>query len=147
MVTALLKNYRQSPKKVRMVADVIRGKKVTEAMEMLTFVDKRSALPIQKLLKSAVANAAHNHGLNSVNDLFIKEIRVDDGITYHRMMPRARGSGAPIKKRCSHVKVVLDIKNSSTKSVKSEKVAEAKEVKSEDKKEKKVSKKVTKAKK
>ncbi|HRY31215.1 MAG TPA: 50S ribosomal protein L22 [Candidatus Paceibacterota bacterium] len=110
MATAELKNHRQSPKKVRMVADVIRGKKVVEAIDMLTFVDKRSALPIQKLLRSAVANASHNHGLNKVEDLYIKEIRVDDGITFHRMMPRARGSGAPIKKRSSHIRIVLDVK-------------------------------------
>jgi len=97
MATAELKNYRQSPKKVRMVADVIRGKRVVEALDLLTFVDKRSALPIQKLLKSAVANAAHNHALNNIEELFIKEIRVDDGITFHRMRARARGSGAPIK--------------------------------------------------
>jgi large subunit ribosomal protein L22 len=124
MVTAELKNYRQSPKKVRMVADIIRGKKIVEALDMLTFIDKRSALPIQKLLKSAVANASHNHGLNNIDELFIKEIRVDDGITFHRMMPRARGSGAPIKKRSSHVKVVLDIKTSSVK--KAEKVTKTK---------------------
>ncbi len=89
---------------------MIRGKKVVEAIDMLTFVDKRSALPIQKLLRSAVANASHNHGLNKVEDLYIKEIRVDDGITFHRMMPRARGSGAPIKKRSSHIRIVLDVK-------------------------------------
>ncbi len=137
MVTAELKNYRQSPKKVRMVADVIRGKRVVEALDMLTFVDRRAAEPIQKLLKSAVANASHNYGLNNIEELFIKEIRVDAGITFHRMMPRARGSGAPIKKRSSHVKIVLDTKNPKTKSVKEEVKADKVEVaalKIEDKK-------------
>jgi large subunit ribosomal protein L22 len=118
MVTAELKNYRQSPKKVRMVADVIRGKRLVEALDMLTFVDRRAAEPIQKLLKSAFANASHNHGLNKIEDLYIKEIRVDDGITFHRMMPRARGSGAPIKKRSSHIKIVLDVKAAPVKKAK-----------------------------
>ncbi|HMP67493.1 MAG TPA: 50S ribosomal protein L22 [Candidatus Paceibacterota bacterium] len=110
MVKAELKNYRQSPRKVRFVVDAIRGKKVSDAIDILSIVTKRASLPIKKLLDSAVANAEHNHGLKS-QDLYIKEIRVDAGITMHRHMPRARGSASAIKKRSSHVLVVLDTKN------------------------------------
>lgn len=110
MVKAELKNYRQSPRKVRFVVDAIRGKKVSDALDMLTLVTKRASLPITQLIKSAVANAEHNFNLKS-EDLFIKEIRVDAGITMHRHMPRARGSAFAIKKRSSHVLVVLDTKS------------------------------------
>lgn len=95
MVKAELKNYRQSPRKVRMVVDVVRGKKVKEALNILTVTTKRSSLPIKKLVESAIANAKHNFNLEAEN-LFIKEISVNEGVTAHRWMPRARGSAAPI---------------------------------------------------
>jgi large subunit ribosomal protein L22 len=106
MVNASLKNYRQSPRKVRLVVDAIRGKGVTEALNILTFTVKRSSDPVKKLLNSAIANAKHNHGLDEEN-LFVKEIRVDEGITMKRYRARARGSAAPIRKRTSHVNIVL----------------------------------------
>jgi large subunit ribosomal protein L22 len=109
MVTAELKNYRQSPRKVRLVADAIRGKKVAEALDILLIATQRAAAPLKKLVESAIANAEHNHSLKS-EDLFVKEIRVDEGVTLHRWRARARGRAAPIKKRCSHVKIVLDTK-------------------------------------
>jgi large subunit ribosomal protein L22 len=105
-VTATLSNYRQSPRKVRLVADLVRGKKVEEALQQLQFLAKRAGDPVQKLIKSAMANAEH---LNIKKDgLFIKELRVDKGVVLHRFMPRARGRAFPIKKRTSHVVVVLD---------------------------------------
>ncbi len=106
MVTAELKNYRQSPRKVRLVVDAIRGKKLEDAILALSFMPKRASLPIQKLLQSASANATHNFNLKPA-DLFIKEITVDGGPIIKRSMPRARGRAFPIHKHTSHVKVVL----------------------------------------
>ncbi|HMO79024.1 MAG TPA: 50S ribosomal protein L22 [Candidatus Paceibacterota bacterium] len=114
MIKAELKNYRQSPRKVRFVADAIRGKKIKEAKDILSVITKRSALPLKKLLDSAIANAKHNFNIDSEN-LYIKELRVDSGITMHRMMPRARGSAFAIKKRSSHVLLVLDQKKVNNK--------------------------------
>jgi large subunit ribosomal protein L22 len=115
MVKAELKNYRQSPRKVRMVVDVIRGKKVKEALNVLTLTTKRSSLPIKKLVESAIANAKHNFNLESA-DLFVKEISVNEGVTMYRSMPRARGSSDPIRKRTSRVLVILDeLKSKKTK--------------------------------
>lgn len=102
---AFLKNYRQSPRKVRLVADLIKGKKVNKALVELDFLTKRASAPIQKLLSSAVANAK-NLGAD-VENLIVKEMRVDKGIVMKRMMPRAMGRGARINKRTSHVTVVL----------------------------------------
>jgi len=106
MVTATLKNYRQSPRKVRLVADQVRGKKALAAITELTFTPKRASLPVQKLIESAVANAEHNSGLKAEN-LIIKEIRVNDGFSMKRFIPKARGMAHPIKKRTCHVEIVL----------------------------------------
>ena len=102
---ATLKNYRQSPRKVRLVADLIRGKAVDEALAHLQFADKRAAEPIAKLVRSAVANAAQD-GFTS-SDLRIGNIQVDEGIVLKRFMPRARGSASRINKRNSHISVTL----------------------------------------
>lgn len=102
---AFLKNYRQAPRKVRKVADLIKGKKVTEAIAELDFLAKRAGLPIKKLLLSAVANAKQM-GIEADN-LFIKELRVDKGIVMKRMMPAAMGSGHRINKRTSHLYLLL----------------------------------------
>jgi large subunit ribosomal protein L22 len=102
---AFLKNYRQSPRKVRLVASLLKGKPVTEAIAELDFLAKRSGFPISKLLLSAVANAKQM-GVEKEN-LMIKELRVDKGVTMKRMMPAAMGSGHPINKRTSHVTLVL----------------------------------------
>lgn len=114
MVKAVLKNYRQSPRKVRLVANTIRGKKVTTALINLSFIAKRSALPIKKLLESAVANAKHNHNLD-VNTLVVKSIQVDQGFTMHRWMPRARGVAHPIRKKTCKVTLVVDGAKSAVK--------------------------------
>ncbi len=102
---AYLKNYRQSPRKVRLVAGLIRGKKVDGAIAELDFLAKRAGAPVRKLLLSAVANAK-NMG-KDVDELFIKEIRVDKGVTLKRMMPAAMGSGHRINKRTSHIILTL----------------------------------------
>jgi large subunit ribosomal protein L22 len=105
-VTAQLTNYRQSPRKVRLIANLVRGKKVDQALAELNFLAKRAAGPLEKLIRSALANAEH---LNiSKDNLIVKEIRVDQGVTLHRFMPRARGWAFPIRKRSSHVMLVLD---------------------------------------
>lgn len=106
MITASLKNYRQSPRKVRLVANLVKGKKVDEALNMLGHVTKRATKPLAALVLSAVANAKNNFNIEKDN-LIIKEMRVDGGAVLKRSMPRARGSAFPIKKRTSHVSVVL----------------------------------------
>jgi len=102
---AFLKNYRQSPRKVRLIADLVRGKKVSEALVTLQFVDKRAADPFAKMIKSAVANAK-DQGKDTDN-LVVKTVTVNKGVTYRRMMPRARGSASRINKRNSHILVEL----------------------------------------
>ena len=140
---AFLKNYRQSPRKVRLVAGLIRGKGVDEALVQLHFLAKRAGEPIEKLLLSAVANAK-NMGVEKEN-LYIKEIAVDKGIVMKRMMPAAMGTGHRINKRTSHVHIVLAEKSLEVKKEKKTKTKEKKEVtKKEVVKEKKVKKVVTK---
>jgi large subunit ribosomal protein L22 len=104
-VRAELNNYRQSPRKVRVVADTVRGKSVEEAITLLSFVPKRAALPLEKLVRSAVANAK-NLSIPTEN-LIVKEMRVDGGATLYRRQPRSRGMANPIRKRTSHVSIVL----------------------------------------
>ena len=105
---AFLKNYRQSPRKVRLVADLIKGKPVEIALLEFSYLPKRAALPILKLVKSAVANAK-NDGLTA-EDLVVKNLTVDKGMVLKRIMPRARGSAAQILKRMSHVRLELSKK-------------------------------------
>lgn len=113
---AFLKNYHQSPRKVRLVASFIKGKPVTEAMMELDFLGKRASLPIKQLIASAVANAQNNFNLDK-NELYIKELRVDKGIVMKRMMPGAHGRGYPLKHRTSHISVLLDIKSDASKTM------------------------------
>lgn len=102
---ATLKNYRQSPRKVRLVAGLVQGKSLSEALTFLKFTVKRASDPLAKLIASAAANA-EKQGENP-DTLFIKSMTVDGGVTLHRTMPRARGSAYPIRKRSSHVSVTL----------------------------------------
>lgn len=102
---AILKNYRQSPRKVRLIADVVRGKKVNDALAALKFVDKRASLPFAKVIESALANAISTG--KEANRLFIKKVAVDKGTVLKRSMPRARGSASRINKRNSHIAVEL----------------------------------------
>lgn len=101
--TAQLKNYRQSPRKVRLVADLVRGKTIDAALAQLSMLPKRASEPVAKLLRSAVANS----GGVSTRDLVIEKIEVNGGIVFKRMMPRARGRASAIKKRTSHITVSL----------------------------------------
>ena len=100
-------HIRISPRKVRMVVDTVRGKSVSQALNILELVRKKAALPVKKLLKSAVANAVENNGVSDVDTLVIEHITVDEGPTLKRYMPRARGRATPIRKRTSHVRIVL----------------------------------------
>lgn len=109
-VTAKLTNYRQSPRKVRLVATLLRGKRVEDAILEAKLLEKRSAPVIEKLLRSAVANAK-SQGLD-VSALIIKELRVDKGLVTRRFMPRAMGRAFPINKRSSHILVTLTEKAS-----------------------------------
>jgi large subunit ribosomal protein L22 len=101
---AQLNTYRQSPRKVRVVADLVRGKSVSEALDILTFVPKRAGLPLKKLLASAAANAK---GLSLGEDLVVKEIRVDAGSILYRRLPMAHGRAFPMRKRTSHVSITV----------------------------------------
>ncbi len=103
---ALLRNYRQSPRKVRLVTDLVKRKNVTAALATLDALPKRASGPISKLIRSAVANAVKNNGAEA-DSLFIKDFRVDGGVVLKRMMPGARGRGYQIKKRTSHVSLEL----------------------------------------
>ncbi len=120
MITASLKNFRISPRKVRLVADMIRGKNVGEAKLILAHASKKAKHPLSALLDSAVANATHNHKADSAN-LFVKDIQVSQGYVLKRSQPMARGSAFPIKKRTSHVNLVL-----APKVIKAKKSAETK---------------------
>jgi large subunit ribosomal protein L22 len=105
---AVLKNYRQSPRKVRLLADLVRGKKVTDALRTLGFVNKRASEPFMKLIKSAEANA-RSQGF-ATDALVIKSVAVDKGTVLKRFMPRARGSASRILKRNSHISLELGTK-------------------------------------
>ena len=102
---AFLKNYRQSPRKVRLLADLVRGKSVADALTTLQFVDKRAAEPFAKVIKSAVANAKDQD--KNTDKLFVKTVAVNKGIVLKRFTPRARGSASRINKRNSHISVEL----------------------------------------
>ena len=105
---ATLKNYRQAPRKVRLIADLIKGKKVEQALATLSFLPKRAALPVKKLLESAIANAKERHNQDK-DTLMIKNMRVDKGFVFMRHRARARGRSAPIRKRTSHISVELEV--------------------------------------
>lgn len=100
-------HIRISPRKVRMVVDTVRGRSVSQALNILEFARKKAALPVKKLLKSAMANAVENNGISDVDSLVIARITVDEGPTIKRFMPRARGRATPIRKRTSRVQIVL----------------------------------------
>jgi large subunit ribosomal protein L22 len=104
-ITAQLNNYRQSPRKVRLVANAIKGKSVKEAKTRLDFITKKATGPLHKLLNSAVANAK-NLGI-SADALSVKSITVNAGKILYRSMPAAHGSAHKIHKRTSHVTIVL----------------------------------------
>ncbi len=106
-VKANLNYFRTSPRKVRAVADLVKGLPVNIAIKQLMFSPKRAGSPLLKLLKSAISNAKNNFRLEPQN-LFIKEFKVDEGPVFKRYMPRARGRATIIRKRTSHISLVLD---------------------------------------
>ncbi|SIO17119.1 50S ribosomal protein L22 [Salinivibrio sp. ES.052] len=97
---------RISPQKARLVADQVRGKDVAQALELLTFSDKKAADLVKKVLESAIANAEHNEGAD-IDDLNVAKVFVDEGPIMKRIMPRAKGRADRILKRSSHITVVV----------------------------------------
>lgn len=103
---AVAKYIRMSPRKVRLVADLVRSQNVSEALEMLRFLPKAAAKPVAKTIRSAAANAEEAYGL-SASDLVVAKITADEGPTLKRGRPGARGRFKPILKRSTHITVVL----------------------------------------
>ena len=103
---AELKYARISSRKVKIVADLVRGKNVDEALSIMKFTPKASTEILEKLLKSAIANAENNHGMNH-EKLYISEIYANQGPTLKRIRPAAKGSAVRIRKRTSHITIVL----------------------------------------
>ncbi len=108
-VEAKLKHLRISPRKTRLVANLIRGKKAEEARALLRHTRKRAARPMLKLLESAIANAKNNFELDE-KGLIVSELSVDEGSKLKRWRARARGQAARIEKRTSHINMTLEKK-------------------------------------
>ncbi len=105
-VKASLKHLKIAPRKTRLVAGLVRGMEVNKAINQLKFLNKKSAQPVLKLVNSAIASAVNNYDLDK-NNLMIKEIRIEDGKTLKRWLPRAHGRATTIRKRMSHVYITL----------------------------------------
>ena len=104
---AVAKYVRISPRKVRLIIDQLRGKRVEEALNLLNFAPQKSAFIVKKLISSAVANAEENTEID-VDTLFVKSIYADEGPTLKRFRPRAMGRATRIRKRTSHITVILE---------------------------------------
>lgn len=115
-VHANLRHLRMSPRKVRLVVNTIRGLSVAAAETQLNFLPKLAAQPVLKLLNSAIANAEHNFKLDK-KDLYVKFIVADGGPTLKRFRPRAFGRAAPIRKRTTHVSLILSNEKPAAKKV------------------------------
>ena len=107
---AVLRYARISSRKVKIVADLIRGKKVDEALAIVKFTPKASSEILEKLLKSAIANAENNHGMNRGN-LIVSEIYANQGPTLKRIRPAAKGSAVRLRKRTCHITIVVKEEN------------------------------------
>ena len=103
---AIARTVGVTPRKARLVVDLIRGKSVTEALETLAYLNKSAVTPVTKVLKSAVANATNNFNMDE-NSLYIKEAYVDDAIRMRRYLPRAKGSASGLVKRTCHITIVV----------------------------------------
>lgn len=103
---AVLKGVRMSPQRGRMIADLVRGKKVEQAVNILTFAPQKSAFIVKKVIESAIANAEHNDGAD-IDELFVKTIHVEEGPVLKRFTARAKGRGNRILKKTSHVYVTV----------------------------------------
>ena len=123
---AYLKSYRQAPRKVRLVANLMKGKTVERAIKELEVLPKRASLPMLKLLLSAVANAKENDGI-AQDALFVKEVRVDQGTILKRFIPKSHGSASPFHKHTSHVMIELIERAESVDTAKKAPVKEVKE--------------------
>ncbi len=106
---AVTRHVRISPQKARLVADLIRGKQVEEALTILRFTPKKAARILDKTLRAAIANAADTQNVNP-DALYVKLTYVDGGTTLKRFIPRAHGRATPVRKRTSHFTVVVDEK-------------------------------------
>ena len=106
---AMARTVRVSPRKTRLVLDLIRGKNVADAIAILKFTPNKAARVIEKTLNSAIANAENNFGLEKAN-LVVSEAYANEGPTMKRFRPRAKGSASPINKRTTHVTVVVSEK-------------------------------------
>mgnify|MGYP003498991444 FL=1 len=106
---AIARTVRIAPRKVRLVVDLIRGKQIGEAVAILRHTPKAASPVVEKVLKSAVANAEHNYELD-VNNLVVSEVFVDEGPTLKRFRPRAQGRASAINKRTSHITIVVSEK-------------------------------------
>ena len=106
-VKATAKTVRISPRRTRLVLDLIRGKDAKEALAILKFTPNRAAEIITKVVKSAVANATHNCQLDE-EELYIKACYANEGVTLKRFLPRAKGSASALNKRTSHITVVVE---------------------------------------
>jgi large subunit ribosomal protein L22 len=104
---AVSKHLRISPQKARLVGDMIRGKRVEEALMILDFVPRKAARMISKTLRSVIANAENTQRVD-VDRLYVSRIVVDEGVTLKRFLPRAHGRATGLKKRSSHVTIVVD---------------------------------------
>jgi large subunit ribosomal protein L22 len=105
-VQASARYVRTSARKARLVADLVRGKSVAEAQAILAYSTRAAALPVRKVLQSAIANADHNHGLDA-RDLVLARVTVDEGPTIRRFRPRAMGRATRINKRTCHITIGL----------------------------------------
>jgi len=123
-VKAKLRFLRMGPRKVRLVADLIRNKKAVEAERILTLLKKQAARPMLKLLQSAMANAKNNFSL-PVEDLKIATVMVDEGSTLKRWMPKARGRATPLRLRSSHITIILTGEDNEVEKAKDEKKSQA----------------------
>ncbi|MFP3036564.1 MAG: 50S ribosomal protein L22 [Arsenophonus sp. ER-LPS3-MAG3] len=103
---AIHRHARSSAQKIRLIVDLIRGKKVLQALEILNYTNKKATKLVKKVLKSAIANAEHNDG-SDIDNLKIKKIFVNEGSTMKRVMPRAKGRADRILKRTSHITIVV----------------------------------------
>ena len=106
---AITKNVRVTPRKARLVMDLVRGKDVKEALGILANLNKAAATPVAKLIKSAAANATNNFGMDA-DKLYVAEIYACDGLRMKRYMPRAKGSASGLVRRCSHLTVVIKMR-------------------------------------
>ncbi len=107
MYKAVLRNVFISPRKARLVVDMVRGKSVSDALDLLKFMNKKVAPKVRKTIKSAMANAMQKQTVD-IDALVVAKVFVDDGPTMYRYTPRAQGRACPIRRRSAHITVVLD---------------------------------------